>query len=463
MEFITDDLPTQLALSRTSYRLRNISCDAYLRHHSKSHIIPNGLDQATVSLQGHIPSNVLHLLTSFSVVAPRTQEILLDCDIFNLVKFVQDLCRFTAANSVTRLRLTYPRQGYPNYVLDNGLVPYAVLSLLASFYQPGRAQKSIEIRPSDVQHAFPDQDLQAHHCQSKVPRSCTPAYKRLYRRAAQAVHSLSSARIHSSFLLLPSPLPMSSLLLCSKSMSAFTLECHTVDQCDLLLPLINFPALEAFSLRVEDHNGIKMPPGFFRRHGKLELLRLHNFSSQPGHGYPLDLSHLPALTHMALSSNFASWNIAKASTLAYLHVSPLTFLGTPPDTPRYCSAVRELCILIQGSSNAHLPDKFTLHIAFPYKLSNHVQFTSASFPPSFPCLCASVGPRHSIPRVKSLEVSIDLFDQHTYVSVIHNDYIFFQITDVKALAIPSQLACMVSGGLEAKNRLHSKGFQPFRS
>ena len=458
-----DDLPTQLALSCASHRLRNISCDAYLRRHSKSYIILSGPNQTTVSLLGHIPSTVLHLLTSFSVVVPQTQEILLECDLFNLVKFAQDLCRFTGANNVTRLKITYPSQGYPNHVLDNGLVPYSIISLLASFYQPGRTWESIDVQPSDLQWPFPTRIFKPHHRQSKVLRSCTPAYKRLYFRAAQAVHSLLSARIHGSFLLLPSLLsPISPLLLCGKSMNTFMLECHTVDQCDLLLPLIKFPELEAFSLRVEDHDGIKIPPDFFRRHGKLELLRLHSFSTQPGCAYPLDLnlSYLPALTHMALSSNFTSWKIARASALSYLQISPLTFFGTPPDTPHYCAAVRELCMLMQGSRAVHLPDRFTLHIAFPYMLSNHAKITSALLRP-FPCSCASVGPRHSIPSVKSLEVSIDVFDQHTYVSI--NSYPFSQFTDVRSLAIPSQLARMVSGDLKTETRLRSDGFQAFRS
>ncbi|KDR68952.1 hypothetical protein GALMADRAFT_145969 [Galerina marginata CBS 339.88] len=393
-----------ISLSQTCNTLRLQCCHLYL---CEVGVITPGSDFTTLKLLDDIPPIAIAILMGLTALQDG-RNFCLELDPFHLVELNHQICSFISQCAISSFCLQFCATD--QYLLGDSRISSALISVIGSL---GSCCVSITF-----QKIFGYSD-----------RACSPFRLPLVGISNHGdphavilpfMDNLLVCKLDTGFFCTPSLRLILPLFLQGGSVFDLFINCPTTNAYNHTLSLIRFPRLETFSATVYDLAPIFLPDCFSLRHRFLENLTLINsvgrtcsLWSDADIGRVLQL---PRLKTARISANYNECTMQDASVLTCLHIQPVAYTA-PPHSAAFCGAVRSLRMTLSSIGILQFSNDFKLIIDFPLRLTRHIWLSGHNG--TFDCSCVPGGgdgvPR-AIHNVKTLELSIDSFDDDFYVS-----------------------------------------------
>ena len=238
-------------------------------------------------------------------------------------------------------------------------------------------------------------------CPSPLRRSC---------HSLKLTELVTEFRLSSVFSHVGPLWDMLSHFLQTPAIEVVSLDCDASEDSWRILQSMAIPGLEMLSITTRGHTLPLFPHSFNKLHPKLKflsVLNLHSWQSPDTLQLPSIHLSLPALSHLAISSNYSSFEIQDAIELSRLSV--VSFMTLPvPENRGYCIVVESLTRALKSPiSSQHFSTSLTVSFTFPRFLDDHLRFCEEN--PIYQCSCSPQG--HLVKNLRNIEVRADVLSE----------------------------------------------------
>ncbi|KDR77040.1 hypothetical protein GALMADRAFT_139065 [Galerina marginata CBS 339.88] len=400
------DMNALICLSHTCSLLHNLCRRIFL---CGLGILSPGFPSTVIRLHGDIPLLAVSIATSPGILDRQAH---LEVDIFHLIEFHAEICNLIASNDILSLRIEFCSDD--RLLLRDG---FALFALLSAFTSLRPCCVTIEIRRSSnidtpPQHTF-------RRTRPRLAQHVSKKLDELYLKARDLMNVILFLEVDLELFCTPKLRKLLPVLLETASACEVVVHCPTEVDCQKALYLLNCPDMEKLKVIVRDSSPIYVPDGLPLRHPKLDDITLLNAPIGPvelGHCNPARLLCLPPLKAVTISANYSGWNMSDMSHLHSLEIQSVTTTVRPPNSYRYCNAVRSIVRTMGASDHFRFSAEFFLIISFPVDLTRHTN--SFYRGERLQCICDPQDSDALIPCIQALHLEVDILDNDLYVSIL---------------------------------------------
>ena len=375
-----------------NHRLRAMSTRAYL---VRIKVLRN---HKFIYLTQDVPTIAFHLLSAVRLF----DSVSMTCDLFYFVEYGKELRNLaTSGTGIRSVCIEFHRQ-------DLSLLqdPRVTASLFAFLSVVKKSCHTLRF-----ERHFRDLSFR----QLSVAATCPP--RRLRQIPERIVlRVLGTFIVSADFLRVPSLMATCRGLLRSPQVTNFQLDdCETQLECDSILAISKFRALESITIRTVRDTALHIQPDFFMRHTKVKSVSLLAYSiyglSQTCQTAPGLLLHLPRLTRLSITTNHHLGRLTAPGHLRHCHFqAPSSHIQ--PESTEFCFNMNS-SVAFASSFAQHRFKGLELTIRLPNNILDHVAHFQHS---GDVCICKV--PKDQLLGVEKLLFEVDSFNEVVSVSFL---------------------------------------------
>lgn len=398
----SDDI---LSLGQASHGFRRICADPYLR---RIGIIKVSRSSTQVRLGGQpVSPSAVSFLRDLRITAPKISLI---CDLFHASAYSSDIVQFLKNHFIQALEMLFVND--EEDVLADLSFATIFRSILAA------------VTPTCKQMSFAaciGQSFRTLSCHTKL----NPLLEtnRHLGSKFQLTGTVTELCLSSSFFLHRALRGTLSSFLRGSAIEIVSLDCDTSEDSNEILRSMTLPSLQMLSIITRDHTLALFPTSFATHHPKLKrlsLLNLRSWDNPDSLRLPSVHLSLPTLSHLTVSSNYASFEMQDVAGLSRLDV--ISFMTLPvPENRGYCEVVEALTRALKSSTcSRRFSASLTISFTFPRLLDAHIRFCKEN--PVYRCSCSPLSLKGHRVNARNIEVCIDVLSGASMVepSLFHS-------------------------------------------